>query len=582
MRGSIPAVAGGFVRSARTRRASFWEVISRIMDTSGKSVESETLKKLVIGWRVARDLKLEWFDYSGKRSHGDQPDHMLELIEPKSVATHTVIVAQSGSGKSFFLGRYLEEVLLKTQASVTIFDPNADFRLFNKSNFAVWKEHDTASKSVIDPGWKTSGDIKDPLPHEAKPEEFTVPWDAINIRVSGNRATSGSDGISNVEFHWSSLRPSFLKIGEDDLADPTGFVTLHEFISASDRLVALCRDSHTRKAGAGTNDEPRKNSPVQWIDELDQPGNSDTNHAQQLIATVRQDYGIIRDNVTEKVREAEAEFMEKFERARRVQNPERERYKRKYRTFEQRRRLCSDKAGMDSSFGLTGDVRVLDMPSFDDAEDRDTAILFLLESVWYKARQEWADGTLHEGANKQRKPHLIVIDEAHNLVPNEIPGSPLRSAIRDLIKTIAGEGRKYGLFLILVSQRPDKVDLQVLSECGNQAIMLMRTLSVLDDCRKLIGVVLDEKDSSTIMRDFRAGYARLSGAWSPLPRVIFGAARRTMTGGADLTDTWINVRPSVLRALEASQAAGSTQTNVSKGSVPGVKLVSPVVKDENV
>jgi hypothetical protein len=44
------------------------------------------------------------------------------------MANHTVIVAQSGSGKSYFLGRIVEELLLKTKSRVLVFDPNADFR----------------------------------------------------------------------------------------------------------------------------------------------------------------------------------------------------------------------------------------------------------------------------------------------------------------------------------------------------------------------------------------------------------------------------------------------------------------------
>ena len=44
------------------------------------------------------------------------------------MANHMVVVAQSGSGKSLFLGRMLEELLLETSSRVVIFDPNSDFR----------------------------------------------------------------------------------------------------------------------------------------------------------------------------------------------------------------------------------------------------------------------------------------------------------------------------------------------------------------------------------------------------------------------------------------------------------------------
>ena len=52
---------------------------------------------------------------------------------------------------------------------------------------------------------------------------------------------------------------------------------------------------------------------------------------------------------------------------------------------------------------------------------------------------------------------LIVVDEAHNLLPAE-PQSRAAEVVREFFRTIAAEGRKLGLFLIVVSQRPDKLD----------------------------------------------------------------------------------------------------------------------------
>jgi DNA helicase HerA-like ATPase len=65
---------------------------------------------------------------------------------------------------------------------------------------------------------------------------------------------------------------------------------------------------------------------------------------------------------------------------------------------------------------------------------------------------------------------LIVIDEAHNLcVPN--PVTPLEAALTERISHIAGEGRKYGLWLLLSAQRPSKIHPNVISQCDNLALM---------------------------------------------------------------------------------------------------------------
>ena len=49
---------------------------------------------------------------------------------------------------------------------------------------------------------------------------------------------------------------------------------------------------------------------------------------------------------------------------------------------------------------------------------------------------------------------------------------------------IAAEGRKYGLFLILVSQRPDKLDHPILSECANKAIMRLDSRTIVQLVRE--------------------------------------------------------------------------------------------------
>ena len=51
---------------------------------------------------------------------------------------------------------------------------------------------------------------------------------------------------------------------------------------------------------------------------------------------------------------------------------------------------------------------------------------------------------------------LLVIDEAHNLCSPDLE-SLLGRTVRNRIIQIAAEGRKYGLWLLLSTQRPSKV-----------------------------------------------------------------------------------------------------------------------------
>ena len=47
-----------------------------------------------------------------------------------------------------------------------------------------------------------------------------------------------------------------------------------------------------------------------------------------------------------------------------------------------------------------------------------------------------------------------------------------------MIKTIAAEGRKFGLRLILISQKPNKINADVLSECGTFIVMKSTPITI--------------------------------------------------------------------------------------------------------
>ena len=63
-------------------------------------------------------------------------------------------------------------------------------------------------------------------------------------------------------------------------------------------------------------------------------------------------------------------------------------------------------------------------------------------------------------------PMMMVVEEAHNYCPQ---GGVVISS--KSLATIASEGRKFGLGLMVISQRPAKVDKNVLSQCGTQIIL---------------------------------------------------------------------------------------------------------------
>ena len=73
--------------------------------------------------------------------------------------------------------------------------------------------------------------------------------------------------------------------------------------------------------------------------------------------------------------------------------------------------------------------------------------------------------------SESRHPVALFCDEAHLYIPERSEGdAPSEVSIR-IFERIAKEGRKYGVGLLVISQRPSEVNHTVLSQCGNLVAM---------------------------------------------------------------------------------------------------------------
>lgn len=70
---------------------------------------------------------------------------------------------------------------------------------------------------------------------------------------------------------------------------------------------------------------------------------------------------------------------------------------------------------------------------------------------------------------RTKDPILLVCEEAHRYVPDR--GEAEYAAAQGAIRRIAREGRKYGLGLMLVSQRPADVESTVIAQCGTWLVL---------------------------------------------------------------------------------------------------------------
>ena len=76
---------------------------------------------------------------------------------------------------------------------------------------------------------------------------------------------------------------------------------------------------------------------------------------------------------------------------------------------------------------------------------------------------------------REKDPVLFICEEAHRYVPNH-GEAPYKEA-QEAVRRIAKEGRKYGVGLMLISQRPSDVESTVLSQCNSWIILRLTNSS---------------------------------------------------------------------------------------------------------
>jgi DNA helicase HerA-like ATPase len=122
---------------------------------------------------------------------------------------------------------------------------------------------------------------------------------------------------------------------------------------------------------------------------------------------------------------------------------------------------------------------------------------------------------------------MLILEEAHNYCPQQ--GSALSSKA---LSTIASEGRKFGLGLMVISQRPAKIDKNVLSQCGTQIILKLTNpndlKAVAASVEGLTNGMIDEVQTMPI------GMAMVVGAGIEAPLLVDVRPRESRHGGAGI------------------------------------------------
>jgi len=155
-----------------------------------------------------------------------------------------------------------------------------------------------------------------------------------------------------------------------------------------------------------------------------------------------------------------------------------------------------------------------------------------LAGLQRKVSEYIVDKTLSEAWSRAvtgelEHPIFVVLEEAHNFAPNEVRGKASYT-----IDRIASEGRKFKIFLLVVTQRPKKISENVLSQCNSQIIMRLTNpgdmMAVQQSSERL------SEDLFQDLPGLNRGEAIIVGELTKVPAMVKISGRVSAEGGSDI------------------------------------------------
>ncbi len=166
-------------------------------------------------------------------------------------------------------------------------------------------------------------------------------------------------------------------------------------------------------------------------------------------------------------------------------------------------------------------------------------------------------------------PAFIVLEEAHNFAPEKNFGEVKSN---EIIRLIASEGRKFGLGLAVISQRPARIDKNVLSQVNSQIILKVTNPNDVKAIISSVEGITSEIESEIV--SLNIGNAIITGV-TDLPLIVNIRPRKSKHGGE--TESIVKVEKKSSFSEELTVIKGNlvfddskVVKNVSTFIIPGV------------
>lgn len=182
---------------------------------------------------------------------------------------------------------------------------------------------------------------------------------------------------------------------------------------------------------------------------------------------------------------------------------------------------------MSQWLGGTHPISILDFSGV-PSEASDIAIGAVLALLFQAAISSPSDA----GVGRNR-PILIVLEEAHRFIGPESAAGLARTAV----ERIAREGRKYGVGLFLVTQRPSEMSETALSQCGT--VIAHRLTNPKDQSRVESTLPDSVAELANVLPSLRTGEALVTGESVALPsRVLVDRPSPAPTAADPSLEPW--------------------------------------------
>ncbi len=180
-----------------------------------------------------------------------------------------------------------------------------------------------------------------------------------------------------------------------------------------------------------------------------------------------------------------------------------------------------------------GQLSILDLSGLSQKEQQ------LISAVLLRRLFDAREGTVNQRYQEKAERYLpypvfVVLEEAHRFAPQNG-----ETKTKNILKTILSEGRKFGIGVCMVSQRPSKLDSDCLSQCMTQ--VTMRIINPVDKNQIAASIESMSQDILDELPALAKGEAIVSGVAINTPTLVRVRARLTEHGGIsrDAPEEWL-------------------------------------------